>query len=98
MIYAGMNGVRLNFSHGDQDYHRRLIGRLRVASKATGHRVAIMGDLPGPKIRIGEVSVSPMWSLTMGAGRAVTPSSGILDPPNQASARSGSLRTRDRRR
>lgn len=59
MINAGLNVARLNFSHGDQDYHRTLIGRLRAASEATGRRIAIMGDLPGPKIRIGEVSDEP---------------------------------------
>jgi pyruvate kinase len=59
MINAGMNVARLNFSHGDQGYHKRLIERVRAASEATGCRVAIMGDLPGPKIRIGEVSDEP---------------------------------------
>jgi pyruvate kinase len=59
MIRAGMNVARLNFSHGDQDYHRRLIERLRAASEATGRPVAIMGDLPGPKIRIGEMVDEP---------------------------------------
>ena len=59
MIRAGMNVARLNFSHGDQDYHRTLIQRLRVASRAVGRRLAIMGDLPGPKIRIGEITDEP---------------------------------------
>jgi len=59
MILAGMNVARLNFSHGNQDYHRVLIERLRLASRAVDRRVAIMGDLPGPKMRIGEVRDEP---------------------------------------
>jgi pyruvate kinase len=59
MIRAGLNVARLNFSHGDTDYHRELIRRVRAASVACGQRVAIMGDLPGPKMRIGEVRGEP---------------------------------------
>ncbi len=49
LILAGMNIARLNFSHGTFDQHAEVIARIRVASKATGRRVAIMGDLPGPR-------------------------------------------------
>jgi pyruvate kinase len=59
MIRSGLNVARLNFSHGDQDYHRMLINRVRAASDAVGCPVAIMGDLPGPKMRIGEVRDEP---------------------------------------
>ena len=54
MLLAGMNVARLNFSHGDFQSHKGVIERLRAASAATGRRVAIMADLPGPKMRIGE--------------------------------------------
>ena len=54
MINAGMNIARLNFSHGDFAYHGQLIKDIRVVSKRTGKRIAIMADLPGPKMRIGE--------------------------------------------
>ncbi|MEA3278344.1 MAG: pyruvate kinase [Pseudomonadota bacterium] len=60
MLRAGMNVARLNFSHGDQDYHRELIQRIREASTSTGKRVAIMGDLPGPKMRIGDLGEEPV--------------------------------------
>ena len=53
MILAGMNIARLNFSHGDFSSHKKTIQRIRAASNSTGKRVAIMADLPGPKIRIG---------------------------------------------
>ncbi|WP_456447890.1 pyruvate kinase [Thiolapillus sp.] len=55
LLEAGMNVARLNFSHGDFDTHGRNIRLLRQAAKATGRRLAIMADLPGPKIRIGEM-------------------------------------------
>jgi pyruvate kinase len=60
MIQAGMNVARLNFSHGDPDYHRTLIARLRQAAAESGGRVAIMGDLPGPKMRIGDLAEEPV--------------------------------------
>ncbi|MCG6894122.1 MAG: pyruvate kinase [Desulfobacteraceae bacterium] len=60
MIRAGMNVARLNFSHGDFEEHRATIQRIRAASRETGHRVAIMADLPGPKIRIGEFRSEPV--------------------------------------
>jgi pyruvate kinase len=55
MLRAGMSVARLNFSHGDFSAHAASIGRLREAAELTGRRLAIMADLPGPKIRIGEL-------------------------------------------
>lgn len=60
MLVAGMNVARLNFSHGDHAYHTKLIGNIRRAAAATGRRVAIMGDLPGPKMRIGDLGKEPV--------------------------------------
>jgi pyruvate kinase len=70
MIRAGMNVARLNFSHGDFASHAKIIENVRSASRATGQRVAIMGDLPGPKIRIGilaqeNIKLTPGDSLTL---------------------------------
>jgi len=60
MILAGMNVARLNFSHGDFQSHRNTIDKIRAASDAVGMRVAIMADLPGPKMRIGELAEEPI--------------------------------------
>jgi len=60
MILAGMNVARLNFSHGDFASHKKIIERIRAASRATGRRVAIMADLPGPKMRIGQLAEEPI--------------------------------------
>ena len=53
MIRAGMNVARLNLAHGTPDEHRARIDRIRAAAEKTGQRVAILADLPGPKLRIG---------------------------------------------
>ncbi len=60
LLRAGMNIARLNFSHGDFQTHQRNIARLRQAAVNTGHRLAIMADLPGPKMRIGELREEPL--------------------------------------
>jgi pyruvate kinase len=60
MLLAGMNVVRLNFSHGDFSSHRTTIQKVRAASQATGRQVAIMADLPGPKMRIGQIAEEPI--------------------------------------
>lgn len=54
LIKAGANGLRLNFSHGDHQEHGRRIKWIRKASKACGKPVAIIQDLQGPKIRLGD--------------------------------------------
>jgi pyruvate kinase len=60
LIRAGLNVARLNFSHGDFSGHAGRIERLRAAEKATGLRVAIMADLPGPKMRVGAIDPEPI--------------------------------------
>ena len=60
LIRAGVNVARLNFSHGTFDQHREVISRIRGASRATGQRIAIMADLPGPKMRLGTIDPEPI--------------------------------------
>jgi pyruvate kinase len=55
LVTAGMNVARLNFSHGTGDYHRTIIGRLQKIRKDLSKPVAILMDLQGPKVRIGNV-------------------------------------------
>lgn len=71
MILAGMNVARLNFSHGDFSGHREVIQNLRSAERATGRRIAIMADLPGPKLRIGNLKRQPI-ELRTGGNIALT--------------------------
>jgi pyruvate kinase len=60
LIRAGLNIARLNFSHGDFSGHAERIRRIRSAEKATGRRVTIMVDLPGPKMRLGKIEPEPI--------------------------------------
>ncbi|MCE3247324.1 MAG: pyruvate kinase [Geminicoccaceae bacterium] len=60
MIEAGMNVARLNFAHGDFATHGATIGAIRAAAEAVGRRVAILADLPGPKLRIGQLAEQPI--------------------------------------
>jgi pyruvate kinase len=55
LIEAGMDCARLNFSHGSHEEHRRRYQRLREAEKRAGRPLAILQDLQGPKIRVGQV-------------------------------------------
>src|SRR5512139_2199614 len=63
LIRAGLNVARLNFSHGDFSGHAERIARIRAATRATAQRVAIMADLPGPKMRIGKLDPEPIALL-----------------------------------
>ena len=54
MIRAGVNVVRLNFSHGVAQYHIDRATLVREAAHRAGRVVAIMADLQGPKIRVGK--------------------------------------------
>jgi pyruvate kinase len=54
LIKAGANGLRLNFSHGDHEEHAQRIKWIRKASAEYGKPVAIIQDLQGPKIRLGD--------------------------------------------
>jgi pyruvate kinase len=56
LIEAGMNVARLNFSHGDYAFHSRVIRTIRRLERRLKMPVAILQDLPGPKIRIGAVA------------------------------------------
>ncbi len=53
MIEAGVDVMRLNFSHSDEDQHTRTVRDIREASIAVGREIGILGDLPGPKLRVG---------------------------------------------
>jgi len=54
LIAAGVDVVRLNFSHGKAEDHMLRADRVRTAARNAGREVAIMGDLQGPKIRVGK--------------------------------------------
>ena len=56
MVEAGMDVARLNFSHGSAEEHAETAQRVRDAANRAGRSVAILQDLPGPKLRIGKLT------------------------------------------
>ena len=68
MIEAGMDVARLNFSHGNRELHQENAERVRAAASQAGRPVAILQDLPGPKLRIGALEDSSLVALRLAAG------------------------------
>jgi pyruvate kinase len=60
LVQSGMDVARLNFSHGAHADHEIAYKRVREASDHTGHAVAILADLQGPKIRLGTFAEGPV--------------------------------------
>ncbi len=56
LLELGVNVVRLNFSHGTYDEYRSIVRTVRAYAKKTGRQVAVMQDLQGPKVRVGEMA------------------------------------------
>src|SRR3954449_12906461 len=56
MVAAGMDVARLNFAHGTSGQHAEIAAAVRTGAERAGRDVAILGDLPGPKLRIGPVA------------------------------------------
>jgi pyruvate kinase len=70
LIKSGANGIRLNFSHGTEEERDQQIKWIRKASKSYGKPVAIIQDLQGPKIRLGDfegvINIGPGQNLVLG--------------------------------
>ncbi len=60
MVDAGLDVARLNFSHGSYENHLSSIKMIRQVSKDKGKAIAILQDLQGPKVRIGEIPGNSM--------------------------------------
>lgn len=84
LLSSGVNAVRLNFSHGSHADHSQLADWTRKISSEIGRDIAIIADLQGPKIRIGdfvaghitlkpgaEFKLSPSWPLDAGTSEGV---------------------------
>ncbi len=71
LLKAGVDGVRLNFSHGTEEQHRQMAALVRRVAGQVGRIVAILGDLSGPKIRCGTFKDGPV-QLAPGARFVLT--------------------------
>lgn len=75
MLHAGMDVARINFSHGDRASHRQTIGMLRQVAQDEGQVLAILGDLQGPKLRLGHIGRGGI-QLELGTEVMLTPYAG----------------------
>ncbi len=74
LVAGGMDLARVNMSHGHHDAHAALVGEVRAAAREAGRPVAILIDLAGPKIRVGELA-EPV-ELEVGSVVVVAPEEG----------------------
>jgi pyruvate kinase len=72
MISEGMDVARLNFAHGDPEHHAETVAMVRAASERCGREIAVLQDVPGPKLRIGPVK-DGVTNLDSGSEVILTP-------------------------
>jgi len=72
LLRAGADAFRLNLSHGTADQHRATLRRMHQAAQRVGREVALVADVPGPKLRLGEIAAPPIrltpgqrWTLDL---------------------------------
>ncbi|HET7047490.1 MAG TPA: pyruvate kinase [Solirubrobacteraceae bacterium] len=110
MVDAGLDVARLNFSHGSREIHAENAERVRAAANASGRQVAILQDLPGPKLRIGALEdgiaeLKPGEKLMLrcgsddiGNGRSMSVTwgglAGAVDPDDVVYLADGAIRLR----
>ena len=75
LVGAGMDVARINFSHGSDEDHKAYTHAVRAAAHSARRSVAVMADLPGPKLRLGELSDGEA-RLTTGATFTLRPDDG----------------------
>jgi pyruvate kinase len=80
MLSAGVDVVRLNFSHGTAEEHRQRAAAVRAAAEQVGKPVAIMVDLQGPKIRVGRFAKG---KITLVEGAAFTLDAARTEPGDE---------------
>ena len=83
LIDAGMDAARLNLSHGTHDDHSRTAELVRDAKERTGKPVALIGDLQGPKLRVGHLDTPVVLEqgteVTVVCGDGLKPHNGELE-------------------
>lgn len=82
LIDAGVAVFRMNFSHGTFEDHRRQLEIIRTVAQEKGSCIAVLGDLPGPKIRVGKVP-DPGIALETGQDFLIDPMCDSAEPGNE---------------
>jgi pyruvate kinase len=72
MVEAGMDVARLNFAHGSPDQHAETVERIRSAAADAGREVAVLQDVPGPKLRLGPIP-GDVAQLSVGSDVTLVP-------------------------
>src|SRR4051794_14676471 len=85
LLQAGVDVVRLNFSHGDHTEHAALHARVRQCAAAVGRPVAIMQDLQGPKIRVGALEGGQPIPIRDGEPLTITADPSLVGRPGHVS-------------
>jgi len=75
LVEAGVDVFRLNFSHGTARDHAKHAARIREAAAGLGREIGLLGDLPGPKLRLGELE-GGVAVLHSGSSATMTTASG----------------------
>jgi len=88
LIRAGTDVFRVNLSHGDAEAHAALVHAVRAAAEASGTEPAVMADLPGPKIRLGELTGEPV-RLEAGSTFVLRGGDGVGDASGAATTYAG---------
>jgi pyruvate kinase len=81
LALAGMNVVRLNFSHGTHDDHKKVIEHIRAVAQKIGYSLPILMDLQGPKIRVGHMTDGGQH-IVAGEYVSLTPDTEVLGTSN----------------
>jgi pyruvate kinase len=76
LIDAGMDVARINFSHGTHEQHARTVALVREIARERRRPVAVLGDLQGPRIRIGDLA----------APRELTPGADVVLAPEEVAS------------
>lgn len=82
LLDAGLNAVRLNFSHGTAEQHAQRVAAVRAVASRTGKEIGVLADLPGPKIRIEKFAEG---KVLLKAGQAFALVCRADAPPGDAS-------------
>ena len=69
LVRAGVNVFRLNFSHGSYEDKKKIIDLVRQINKTEPYNIALLGDLQGPKLRVGDLEGGSFTQLLLGAFR-----------------------------
>src|SRR5262249_51873906 len=92
LLRAGVDVVRINFSHGEPGEHMRRIAAVRDAAERCGRVVAVLADLPGPKLRVrlsGPLAMKAGDELSIAAQPEVAADAAVTEPECVAEVQPG---------